>query len=95
MITGSSTLSTVTPTISLSAWVLLRARTSCRVDARAAAAASVAVAIVATTRTLAALTASEMASAVTLSEAARPVLKSSWSNVSTVPATVSESFTAG
>ena len=49
------------------------------------------VVIVATTLTLAALTASEMASGATPTEAARLALKPSWSKVSTVPATVSES----
>ena len=87
VITGSATLSTVVPTASPRAVALLASDCT-----ESNTLVSFAV-IVATTLTEAALTASEMASGATPTEVARLALKPSWSKVSTVPASVSESST--
>ena len=91
--TGAPTLSTAMPTASVRAVALLASH--CTEASTFVALLVSTVLIVASTRTLAAVMASEMASEATPTADARPSLKPFWSNASTVPATVTASSITG
>jgi len=90
---GAATLSTTTPSRPLKTSVSLR--TSCKIEARLAAADSSATVIVATTFTLAAVTDREMSSGATSRAVARLSLKPPSSKVSTVASKTSATTTTG